>query len=90
MSVVAVWEVAIKRAAGKLRIADGFVERAEREGYHWLGVSVDHALAAGALPPHHRDPFDRMVVAQAQVEQLTVVTSDPAIGRYGVAVLPAR
>ncbi|CAN5464782.1 hypothetical protein BH20ACT19_BH20ACT19_09780 [soil metagenome] len=87
---MAAWEVAVKRAAGKLRIADDFVDRAADEGYEWLGVSLEHAQRAGALPPHHREPFDRMMVAQAQVEGLTVVTADREISKYDVAILSAR
>ena len=90
VSVVSAWEMAIKRAAGKLQIPDDFARRASEEGYRWLPVGLEHALAAGALPLHHRDPFDRMLIAQAGREGLTIVTSDPMIERYDVIVLPAR
>jgi PIN domain nuclease of toxin-antitoxin system len=88
LSVVAVWEIAIKAAAGNLR----YIGRPEvlvpqhirRTGVIPLGVSVDHALAAAALPMHHRDPFDRMMIAQAQAEGLTVATADRRFAAYDV------
>ena len=57
------------------------------EGFESLAIGFDHAQRAGALPMHHRDPFDRMLVAQAELEGLTLVTRDPVFGPYGVAVL---
>ena len=54
-----------------------------------LEITLDHALAVGTLPPHHKDPFDRMLIAQARLERLTIVTSDRAFAAYGVALLPA-
>jgi PIN domain nuclease of toxin-antitoxin system len=54
-----------------------------------LEITLDHALAVGRLPPHHKDPFDRMLVAQATVESLTLVTSDQKLRAYDIAVLPA-
>jgi PIN domain nuclease of toxin-antitoxin system len=61
----------------------------EHAGFVPLPITIAHGIAAGALPLHHRDPFDRMLVAQAQLEGLTIVTSDPRIARYQVAVLAA-
>ncbi len=89
VSAVTAWEIEIKRAAGKLRAPFELRERLEADGFAPLAISVDHAIAAGRLPPHHRDTFDRMLVAQAQLERLTVVTRDPVFTRYGVPVLPA-
>jgi PIN domain nuclease of toxin-antitoxin system len=92
-SAVSLWEIAIKAAMGKLRLpgppAEWLPEALERTGIETLPIEGGHALAAGALPPHHRDPFDRMIVAQALLERLTVVTRDPRFAQYGVAVLPA-
>ena len=61
----------------------------EAQGFQTLSMTVEHGVAAGALPLHHRDPFDRMLIAQAQLEGLTIVTRDRAFGLYDVPVLPA-
>ena len=61
----------------------------DRSGFRALQITHNHAIAAGALPRHHRDPFDRMLVAQAQLEGLTLVTTDRQLAAYDVAVLPA-
>ena len=87
VSAVTVWEIAIKRATGKLTAPDDLVASLAREGFEELPVTAAHGEAAGALPPHHRDPFDRMLVAQAKAERLTVVTVDPAFAAYGVPVV---
>jgi PIN domain nuclease of toxin-antitoxin system len=87
VSPVSVWEIGIKRALGKL---DAPPDLSEVIGHmRELPVTWRHASVAASLPPHHRDPFDRMLVAQAQVEGLTLVTSDERIGRYDVRVLDA-
>ncbi|HVV36975.1 MAG TPA: type II toxin-antitoxin system VapC family toxin [Acidimicrobiales bacterium] len=87
VSAASVWEVAIKRGLGKLKAPTGFAEAAVRGGFEPLAISHEHAELAGALPPHHRDPFDRMLVAQARVEALTIVSRDAVFERYGVAVI---
>lgn len=87
VSAASAWEIAIKRALGKLDAPDDFASALEESGFRPLPIVVAHAMAAGALPRHHDDPFDRMLVAQAQIEGLTIVTSDRHIQRYGVAVL---
>lgn len=76
VSMASVWEVAIKEATGKLRPPEDFADTALAEGFELLPIAVEHARAAGALPLHHRDPFDRMLVAQAGLERLTLVTRD--------------
>ena len=83
------WEVAIKRAAGKLQAPDNLDAMVEESGFSHLPVTFFHGEQAGALPMHHRDPFDRMLVAQAQAEGLVIVTKDPNIPRYGVRTLTA-
>jgi PIN domain nuclease of toxin-antitoxin system len=90
VSAVSVWEAAIKRALGKLEVAPLDL-RAELDGARFspLPVTWEHGLAAGALPRHHGDPFDRMLIAQAQLEGLTLVTSDHELAAYDVALLPA-
>lgn len=85
LSAASVWEGEIKRAAGRL-IAPPLVEAAERAHIEVLAITAEHATAAGHLPLHHRDPFDRMLVAQARIETLVLVTKDAVLGRYGVPV----
>jgi PIN domain nuclease of toxin-antitoxin system len=86
VSVASIWEAAIKRAAGKLAGPDllGAVVAASLP---FLRNDEHHAKLARDLPPIHRDPFDRMLVAQAQIEQLVIVTSDAQIPKYGVPVV---
>ena len=89
VSAASVWEISIKMRAGKLRppVDDVVGDIARR--FTMLPITPAHGWAAGALPLHHRDPFDRILVAQAQIESLTIVTRDLKIARYQVAVLPA-
>jgi PIN domain nuclease of toxin-antitoxin system len=89
VSAVTIWEAAIKAALGKLRGTDDLVARVRAQRLDELAIELDHAAAAAVLPPHHTDPFDRMLVAQAQHEGLTLVTRDPRIGSYDVALLAA-
>jgi PIN domain nuclease of toxin-antitoxin system len=86
-SAASIWEIAIKSAQGKLQVPGNLLGTMEQRGFVELPVLSRHAIIAGALPPHHRDPFDRMIVAQAQSEGLTVVTRDERIAAYDVAVL---
>jgi PIN domain nuclease of toxin-antitoxin system len=89
ISVASIWEAEIKAATGMLQLeADLLTEPAEH-GFTSLDISARHAVAAAQLPLHHRDPFDRMLVAQAQLEGLTIVSRDPVFDRYSVAVLRA-
>jgi len=89
VSVASVWEIAIKRASGKLDAPADLGRVITYSGFDPLPIGVDHALSAGSLPPHHADPFDRMLVAQAQHEGLTLVTADRQIAKYDVRVLVA-
>ncbi len=93
VSAASLWEIAIKAGMGKLRLpgppAEWLPEAMDRTGIETLPIEGAHALAAAALPPHHRDPFDRMIAAQALAEGLTVVTRDPRFAPYGVRVLAA-
>ena len=90
VSVVSVWELEIKRASGKFQFSHNLIQRIAEAGLRELPVTFHHAEIAASLPMHHRDPFDRMLIAQAQVEGLTVVTDDSQIARYQVPVMPAR
>ena len=89
VSVVSGWEIAIKRALGKLEAPDDLEAAIRMQGFEPLLVTFHHAAQAGSLPPHHRDPFDRLLIAQAQAEGLVLVTRDPDIPRYGVRTLAA-
>lgn len=89
VSVISPWEVAIKRSKKRLRAPDDLGDAVEAHGFQTLPVLLRHTNAIDSLPNHHGDPFDRMLVAQAIVEGLTLVTSDRALRRYPVATLPA-
>lgn len=87
LSAVVVWEVAIKRALGKLHAPDGFAETLLEAGVDPLPVTLEHAASVERLPHHHGDPFDRMLVAQATIEDAVIVTRDAALACYGVPLL---
>lgn len=88
-SAASIWEIEIKAALGKLARPPGDVAaEARAQGFTELVITSEHAVRAARLPPHHRDPFDRMLVAQAQQEGLTLVTDDALVAAYEVAVLP--
>lgn len=89
LSVASVWEMSIKASLGRLTLPDDLPGELERDGMLALPITLPHALTAGTLPPHHRDPFDRLLIAQAQVEALVLVTADADIARYDVAMRPA-
>jgi PIN domain nuclease of toxin-antitoxin system len=86
VSVASLWEASIKRANGKLEGPE-LLDAVRAAGLPFLRIDEHHAKLAGELPLVHRDPFDRMIVAQAMIEGLTVVTSDGEIPRYGVPVV---
>ncbi len=91
LRLASAWEIVIKYARGKLWPPDPPVvyvpEGMRANGVRALPIAQAHALAVVALPPHHRDPFDRLVIAQARIEDLTLVTADPAIERYDVPLI---
>lgn len=89
VSAASFWELGIKQRLNKIRIPDNLLSILHRHGVHFLDITAEHGLAVASLPLIHRDPFDRMLVAQAQIEQLTLVTRDPNIMRYDVRTLPA-
>jgi PIN domain nuclease of toxin-antitoxin system len=85
VSAVTPWEITIKQAVGRLSFPlELFPEMIENLGFEVLPILPSHAIAIGALPRHHNDPFDRMLIAQALMEGLTLVSSDRAIARYAV------
>ena len=87
VSAISFWEIAIKRSMGKLEAPHGLASLVDESGLLKLVVTSFHAEQAGSLPMHHRDPFDRMLVAQAQSEGLSIVTTDPHIRLYGVSTI---
>ncbi len=87
ISAATTWEISIKQALGKLEAPDDIDSIVEEERFLKLPISLYHGQMAGLLPPHHKDPFDRMLVAQAQAEGLTIVTTDQIVHKYGVQVL---
>lgn len=89
VSPATIWEVAIKQSLGKLGSPADLAERVRDSGFRHLNITAEHGIVAGRLPLIHRDPFDRMLIAQAQVEHLTLVTRDSAIPKYDVDVLAA-
>ena len=87
VSAVTAWEIAIKHALGRLKFPlDRFDDVMLRMGFDVLPILATHAIAAGGLPRHHDDPFDRMLIAQARIEGLTLVSSDQAVARYDVPI----
>jgi PIN domain nuclease of toxin-antitoxin system len=89
VSAAVAWEIGIKRSLKKLEAPGDIRSQLARHDFAPLPITVEHAVHAGDLPPHHGDPFDRMLVAQAQLEALTIVTRDSNIRRYDVATLAA-
>ena len=87
VSAATVWEIAIKRAIGKLRFDRPIVAAVLALGFEILPVAGAHAEHAGSLPPHHNDPFDRLLIAQASLEGLVLGTQDRLMRPYGVATL---
>jgi PIN domain nuclease of toxin-antitoxin system len=87
VSAASVWEIGIKQALGKLRAPESIADLLQDEGFEELTITVRHAAAAACLPALHRDPFDRMLVAQAHLDRLTLVTHDEAIQAYDVDVM---
>lgn len=87
VSVVSVWEVAIKRSVGRLDAPANLLERIDEAQAEMLTITARHAHAVGALPLHHRDPFDRLLIAQAQLERCAIVTGDRAFPKYDVPVV---
>ncbi len=93
LSAVCAWEISIKWALGKLRLPlppEEFVEVSiEQAGLTRLQIDFSHVVKVASLPSHHHDPFDRLLIAQAQVTGLALLTGDPIFGRYGVATIDA-
>jgi len=89
VSAVSIWEAEVKIGSGKLTLDVDLVEQTYRNEFSDLAINFAHGVEAGRLPPHHRDPFDRMLIAQARVEGLTLVTRDARFKAYDVDLLAA-
>lgn len=89
VSAITGWEVAVKRAKGTMTAPDNLSALIDEKGFVHLPLTFHHAEQAGKLPMHHRDPFDRFLIAQAQAEGLILVTRDQHIPRYDVATMAA-
>ena len=89
VSAATAWEIAIKRAKGTLEAPTDVRPAIASSRFTELPIDAGHAVAAGALPAHHRDPFDRMLVAQAQLESMSLVTADPVLAQYEVEIVSA-
>ncbi len=87
VSVAGLWEIAIKRSLGKLSAPDDLPERITDEGFTWLAVEPPHAWKVRELPAHHGDPFDRILIAQALVEGVPIVTADTRFAAYAAAIV---
>jgi PIN domain nuclease of toxin-antitoxin system len=86
VSAATVWEIGIKQALGKLQAPESVIDLLQDEGFEELPITAKHAAAAASLPALHRDPFDRMLVAQARLDKLILVTHDEVIQAYDVDV----
>jgi PIN domain nuclease of toxin-antitoxin system len=89
VSAASAWELAIKSAIGKLRIPDDLSDQLRAARFVPLSITVEHALEVRRLDPRHGDPFDRLLVAQARAEDLTLVTRDTRLAAYGIPILAA-
>jgi PIN domain nuclease of toxin-antitoxin system len=83
VSAVTLWEIWLKQSLGKLRLPDGFEERLAAEPFDHLPLTIPQTRQIASLPWLHRDPFDRMLVAQARTERLVLLTADDAVAAYG-------
>jgi PIN domain nuclease of toxin-antitoxin system len=90
VSAATSWEISIKRTIGKLKIPESdYREELRLHRFMPLSITTEHALAVENLPPHHKDPFDRMLIAQALEEKLALVTRDPRLKAYDVRIIEA-
>ena len=89
ISAVVIWEIIIKQSLRKLKIPNNFRKVLDSQPFEHLDITIEHAHGVGDLPSHHRDPFDRMLVAQTKVEQLTLVTRDTHLKKYKIPIIEA-
>jgi PIN domain nuclease of toxin-antitoxin system len=88
VSAASAWEIATKVRIGKLpgavEVAEHFIEVVRDQGFNLLSISVEHARYAGLFPSQHRDPFDRMLIAQAQIESITLISNETLFDQFGI------
>lgn len=89
ISAAAIWEIRIKQALGKLEIPTNFGQVLDEQSFHELPITIAHANAVAELPGYHRDPFDRMLIAQTKVEGFSLVTRDMELKKYNVQLICA-
>lgn len=82
VSLASYWEMAIQNSIGKLNIPDNMISKVEESGIQWLNIQLEHLDQVRKLPPIHNDPFDRLIVAQAQLEGMKILTRDPRLSIY--------
>lgn len=87
LSAAVIWEIRIKQTIGKLDIPSDFYDVTKQQGFEIISITLDHAYAAGDLPLHHRDPFDRILIAQAKLEGFTIITHDAIFKKYQIPIL---
>jgi len=88
VSAASAWEISIKKVAGRLEAPDDLLNALAANDFGTVAITADHAVTAGRLPPHHSDPFDRMLIAQSQTEGLTLLSVDGRFSDYEVDLLP--
>lgn len=88
ISAATAWEIAIKQAVGRIEAPNDLLDTLEANDFDTLPITAAHALIAGGLPPHHSDPIDRMLIAQARAESLILVSVDSRFHQYDVELLP--
>lgn len=89
VSAASLWEISTKMSAGRLDVPDDFLDRVLRAGHEILPISSGHAWLAGKLPPHHKDPFDRIIVAQGIIEGVPLITHDRQLQAYDARIIRA-
>lgn len=89
VSAITVLEIAIKKSIGKLTAPDNLEEELVNNNFEQLPITIAHAQAVGSLPFHHADPFDRVLIAQTQIEALTLISRDNNIKKYGITIVDA-
>jgi len=88
VSAASAWEISIWQAAGRFDAPEDLLDALAANDFGTLAITADHAVAAARLPPHHADPFDRILIAQAQIEDITLVSVDSRFSEYEVELLP--
>lgn len=87
ISAASIWEMSIKQQLGKLTLPGDIQTEILQNGFKPLVIDFPHAQLAGTLDPHHKDPFDRMLIAQAKIEEMTLITADPCFSEYDISCL---